>query len=205
MSQRFGFLAFEGVEELDLVGPWEVGGIWRDFAGGPEIVIVGPKKGMVTCARGLHIEVVYDFSNCPPLDYLLVPGSKEFRIQRYDAATLQFIRDFFNHSGDCYLLSVCNGTFILYETGLLKGKHVTTYHLLKHELKEYPDIHVVNARYHRDGKIWTSAGISSGIDMLFAFIAHLTCAETAGQVQYLCEYFPERRRYPFHQSMPKYS
>ncbi len=203
MDKRFGFLSFEGMEELELTGPWEMVGIWRDFASGPEIVTVGPKAGFVTCGRGLHINTQYDYFNCPSLDYLLVPGGKGARTERYNAATIEFIREFFKY-GD-FLLSICTGTLILYETGLLKGKQVTLYHLLKEELKKWADVHIINARYHQDGKIWTSAGVSSGIDLILAFISHVAGEESAGQMQYLIEYYPEQKLYPFHQSAPPYS
>lgn len=203
MKKRFGFLAFDGVEELDLIGPWEIAGIWRDVVGGPELLTVGPRMGVITCSRGLNIEVSYDFFNCPSLDYLLVPGGKGARIQCYNAATIQFIRNFF-YLGD-FLLSVCTGLFILYETGLLKEKRVTTYHLVKEEFKARTDITMMNARYCKDGKIWTSAGISAGIDMILAFIADVAGDETAGQIQYLSEYYPQQKFYPFDRPAPKYS
>lgn len=202
MNKRLGFLSFEGMEELDLVGPWEMAGMWRDFAAGPQIVTVGPQAGIVVCNHGLHIQVNYDFFNCPSLDYLLIPGGKGARTQRYNAATIHFIRDFFNR-GDA-LLCVCTGIFILYETGILKGKKATTYHLVKEELKRSTDIELVDTRYYRDGKVWTSAGVSAGIDMFMAFIAQTAGEETAGQVQYLCEYYPEQKIYLFHQPAPKY-
>lgn len=202
MDKRFGFLSFEGMEELDLIGPWEMVGIWRDFASGPEIVTVGSKTGLVTCGRGLQINTHYDYFNCPSLDYLLVPGGKGARTERYNAATIEFIREFFNHGHS--LLSICTGILILYETGLLKGKQVTTYHLLKEELKNWSDIQMINARYHQDSKVWSSAGVSAGIDMIFAFIAHIAGEETAGQIQYLVEYYPEQKFYPFHQPPPTY-
>lgn len=203
MKKRFGFLIFDGIEELELAGPWEMVGIWRDFAAGPEMITVGPRTGIITCGRGLHMQVDYDYFNCPSLDYLLIPGGKGARTQRYHASTIQFIREFFSHCD--FLLSVCTGLLILYETGILKDKQVTTYHLIKEELKHWIDIQILNARYHRDGKIWTSAGISAGIDMIFAFIAHIAGEETAGQVQYLSEYYPEQKLYSFHQPAPKYS
>lgn len=202
MKRRLGFLTFEGVEELDLAGPWEMAGMWRDFAAGPEIVTVGPQTGMVTCSHGLRIQIDYSFFNCPSLDYLLIPGGKGARTQRYDASTIQFIRDFFSQ-GEA-LLCVCTGIFILYETGILKGKKATTYHLVKDEVKKFSDVELVDARYYQDGKIWTSAGVSAGIDMFMAFIAHTAGEETAGQVQYLSEYYPEQKAYPFHQSAPHY-
>lgn len=203
MKKRFGFLAFEGVEELDLIGSWEMAGIWRDFAAGPDIVTLGPNTGIITCARGLHMQVDYDFFNCPSLDYLLIPGGKGARTQRYNAATIEFLRDFYNHSG-C-ILSVCMGILILYEAGLLKGRQVTTYHLIKQELKDWIEVQMLHVRYHRDEKVWTSAGASAGMDMLLAFIAYVAGEETAGQVQYLSEYYPEQKFYSFHQPAPKYA
>lgn len=202
MKRRLGFLSFEGMEELDLVGPWQMAGMWRDFAAGPEIITVGPQVGIVTCSHGLHVQIDYDFFNCPSLDYLLVPGGKGARVQRYDTSTIHFIRDFSNH-GEA-LLCVCTGIFILYETGVLKGKKATTYHLVKEELKYMSDVELIDARYYRDGKIWTSAGVSAGIDMFMAFIAQTAGEETAGQVQYLGEYYPEQKIYPFHQPIPHY-
>lgn len=195
-KKRFAFLTFDGLEELDLVGPWEMAGMWRDFSNGPEIITVGPKMGMITCDKGLCMQVKYDYFNCPSIDYLLIPGGKGARILRYCGATIQFIR---RQSKSCdYLLSVCTGLFILYETGLLKGKNVTTYHLAKEELKKYTDIHLIANRYHQDGQIWSSAGVSAGIDMMLAFIAHVAGEETAGHIQYLTEYYPEQKHYPFH-------
>jgi transcriptional regulator GlxA family with amidase domain len=151
----------------------------------------------------LQMHADYDYFNCPSLDYLLIPGGKGAHTQRYHAATLQFIRDFFSHGE--YLISVCTGMLILYETGVLKDKQVVTYHLIKEEMKKRADIHILNARYHQDGKIWTSAGISAGLDMILAFIAHVAGDETAGQVQYLAEYYPSEKEYFFHQPAPRYS
>ena len=202
MSKRFGFLCFEGMEELDLIGPWEMAGIWKDFSAGPQLLTVGQKTGLVTCNHGLQINVQYDFFDCPSIDYLLIPGGKGARIQRYDDATLQFIRDFYAHGES--LLSVCTGLFILYETGLVKGKKATTYHLVKNEYKNLSDVHMMDARYVRDGKIWTSAGVSAGIDMMLAFISSIAGEETAGQVQYLSEYYPEQKIYQFYQPPPNY-
>lgn len=192
----FAFLTFEGLEELDLVGPWEMAGMWRDHENGPEIITVGPRIGTITCSKGLCMQVKYDYFNCPSIDYLLIPGGKGADFLRYSEATIQFIRRQSRHCD--YLLSVCTGLFILCETGLLKGKSVTTYHLAKEELKKYSDIQLISARYHRDGQIWSSAGISAGIDMMLAFIAYIAGEETAGHIQYLTEYYPEQKYYPLY-------
>jgi len=61
--QRIGFLAYAGVEELDLVGPWEMATMWRAYAGGPECVVVAERQGALRCAKGLGIVADYDFFN----------------------------------------------------------------------------------------------------------------------------------------------
>ena len=71
---RFGFLMYHKYEELDLIGPWEMATMWRDYARGPECVTVSETGGAVLCAKGLKTAADYAFADCPKLDYLLVPG-----------------------------------------------------------------------------------------------------------------------------------
>jgi transcriptional regulator GlxA family with amidase domain len=57
------------------------------------------------------------------------------------------------------------------------------------------DVTVVEERFVRDGRIWSSAGVSAGIDLMLAFIADYAGEETAGKVQFGAEYFPSATRY----------
>jgi transcriptional regulator GlxA family with amidase domain len=93
------------------------------------------------------------------------------------------------------VLSVCTGTFLLHKTGLLFGKMVTIHWNSLDRLRAIRDVIVVEKRFVRDGNIWTSAGVSAGIDLMFAFIADIAGEEFAGKVQLAAEYYPSARLY----------
>ncbi len=93
------------------------------------------------------------------------------------------------------MLSVCTGSRILHAAGLLKGKKATTYWKCLSELQEQGDVRIAEERFVRDGKIWTAAGVSAGIDMALAFIAAQAGDETAGKVQLYTEYYPSSVKY----------
>ncbi|MDD3246055.1 MAG: hypothetical protein PHF18_04215 [Methanosarcina sp.] len=77
---NFGFLIFPGLEELDLVGPWEIISLWSKFAQGPEnCLMIAEKPGPVICQKGMSINPHATFVDCPPLDFLLVPGGEGTR------------------------------------------------------------------------------------------------------------------------------
>jgi transcriptional regulator GlxA family with amidase domain len=78
----------------------------------------------------------------------------------------------------------------LHSAGLLKGKKATTHFSMLDNLRDLPDVEVVEKRFVKDGKIWTSAGVSAGIDMALDLIAHEAGEETAGSIQLFAEYYP---------------
>lgn len=161
---NFGILVFDGVEELDFVGPWEIIKIWSKIANGPEnCFIIAESKSPILCARDLSVNPHISFEDCPPLDYLLVSGGRGTRKEVYNEALTGFVRQQAEHCQA--LLSVCTGSFILHAAGQLSGR------------------------------IWTSAGISAGIDLMLAFIARTFGEQTAGDVQFSSEYFPATTSY----------
>ncbi|MBS1719581.1 MAG: DJ-1/PfpI family protein [Armatimonadetes bacterium] len=188
-----GVLIFDQAEELDLVGPWEMLTMWKQVAGGPECLIVAEKVGPVTCAKGLTLLPHASFDDCPTLDLLVVPGGRGTRREVHNPAILDFIRQ---RAEGCQLaLSVCTGAFLLQAAGLLDGKRATTHWESLDRLRALPGVEVLEERFTVDGKIWTSAGVSAGIDMTLAAIAHLAGDEVAGKVQLHAEYFPSDARY----------
>jgi transcriptional regulator GlxA family with amidase domain len=72
----------------------------------------------------------------------------------------------------------------------LSGKKATTHWASLDRLRALGDVEVVEERFVEDGNIWTSAGISAGIDLMLAFIAHTAGEKAAGQVQFSSEYYP---------------
>jgi transcriptional regulator GlxA family with amidase domain len=188
-----GVLVFDQAEELDLVGPWEMLTMWKQVAGGPECLIVAENVGPVTCAKGLTLVPHVSFDDCPPLDLLVVPGGRGTRREVHNPAILDFIRQ--RAEGCQLVLSVCTGSFLLQAAGLLDSMRATTHWESLGRLRALPGVEVLEERFTVDGKIWTSAGVSAGIDMTLAAIAHLAGDEVAGKVQLHAEYFPSDARY----------
>lgn len=126
MNKTAGFLLFNEVEELDIVGPWEIFTLWKKEFGGPSHVItLSQSGGIIECAKGLQIVSSCDFSACPPLDYLIVPGGWGTRSEVNNSVLINFIRE---ASKNCEaILSVCTGAFLLQGAGLLDGKRATTH------------------------------------------------------------------------------
>jgi transcriptional regulator GlxA family with amidase domain len=105
------------------------------------------------------------------------------------------------------VLAVCTGVFILHRAGLLSGLRATTHWASLDRLRNLGDVTVVEERIVRDGPIWTSAGVSAGIDLALAFIADAAGEETAGRIQFGVEYYPANRYYgplPKHDKTPQY-
>jgi transcriptional regulator GlxA family with amidase domain len=191
---RFGFLLFDGVEELDFVGPWEMVGMWGLHFGGPEQrITLSRGAAPVRCVKGLRVATDHDFDNCPQLDYLLVPGGDGRKREVHNPDIVAFIQR--QAPGCRAVTSVCTGAFLLHAAGLLNGKKATTYWHALNELRQRGGVEVVEQRFVRDANIWCAAGVSAGIDMTLALIAHEAGDEVAGQVQLAAEYYPASTRY----------
>jgi transcriptional regulator GlxA family with amidase domain len=191
---NFGILIFPGVEELDFVGPWEMARVWSVLAGGPEnCFIIAESLDPVVCAKGLSVNPSMTVGDCPQLDLLLVPGGQGTRKEVENPALIGFIAE---QARDCRaVLSVCTGSFLLHRAGLLSGKKATTHWASLDRLRELGDVNVVEERFVQDGKIWSSAGVSAGIDLMLAVIANVAGDEAAGKVQFRAEYYPSPTRY----------
>jgi transcriptional regulator GlxA family with amidase domain len=191
---NFGFLVFPDVEELDLVGPWEMVGMWGKLFNGPENRLIVAQSGdPVVCAKGLSINPHVSFEQCPQLDFLLVPGGQGTRKEVDNQVLVRFISEQAKHCKA--MLSVCTGTFLLHKAGLLSGKKATTHWNSLDRLKALGDVTAVEERFVRDGNVWSSAGVSAGIDLVLALIADTTGEEVAGKVQFAVEYYPSAIRY----------
>lgn len=191
---NFGILIFPGVEELDFVGPWEMLGMWSKFLAGPKnCLLIAQSLNPIVCAKGLSVNPSVNIDNCPKLDFLLVPGGEGTRKEADNPVLIRFIEE---QAKDCQaVLSVCTGTFLLHRAGLLSGKKATTHWASLDRLKALGDVEVVQERFVRDGKIWSSAGVSAGIDLILAVIASVAGDEVAGKVQFGTEYYPSAKLY----------
>ncbi len=194
MDIRFGVLIFPQAEELDFVGPWEMLTMWSKYADGPKhCLIVAQSAEPVHCAKGMTVVPHVSFETCPPLDYLLVPGGQGTRTEVNNPKLVGFVAQQAAHCKA--VLSVCTGSFVLHAAGLLAGRKATTHWGSLKRLRELGDVQVVQERFVRDGNVWSSAGVSAGIDLMLAFIASVASEETAGKVQFYSEYYPSQTRY----------
>jgi transcriptional regulator GlxA family with amidase domain len=192
-ARRFGFLCYPGFEELDLIGPWEMATMWHSYAKGPQCLTVAAEAGPMRCAKGLGVTVDHGFADCPALDYLLVPGGFAAFPAMEDKALTGFIAE--RAKAAQAVLSVCTGSFLLYAAGLLEGRRATSHWKGLPRLRALPGVTVEETRWTQDGPVWTSGGVSAGMDLTLAFIAAEAGEEAASVVQWNAEYYPDARRF----------
>jgi transcriptional regulator GlxA family with amidase domain len=167
-----GIVLFENVEVLDVCGPFEVFSTTRlneerrrEEPSPFEVLLIAEKNNSVVTTGGMKVVPDHTFESCPKLDILVVPGGGGTRKELKNQAMLNWLR---NRASEVETLtSVCTGSMLLGFAGLLEGCHATTHWRSLDWMREsFPrvtveyDKHVVE-----DGRIFTSAGISAGIDM----------------------------------------
>jgi putative intracellular protease/amidase len=156
--KKAAILIFDGVQIIDYTGPYEVFG-----QAGMEVFTVAVKPEMITTAMGMRVTPQYTLENAPGADVLLIPGGDVTRTQG-DPNVINWVQERAKQTE--YVVSVCNGAYILAKTGLLDGLTATTFYNLIDGLSALaPKVKVVrDQRYVDNGKFITTAGISSGID-----------------------------------------
>jgi len=182
-----GFIVFESLEELDLVGPYEVLSCVNEFRkNAVNAFTVAHFSEPVRCANGLRILPDYTFETCPPIDIMVIPGGNGRRKAMHDEELLDFVRTRSREAK--FVTSVCTGSFILAKAGLLDGKRATTWHGALKELKRFEKILVCKERVIHDGNIVTAAGVSSGIDMALYLVNLIFGKDIADKVAEYIEY-----------------
>ena len=175
-------LLFDHVEIIDFAGPWEVFG-----GAGYKIFTVAEKTEPINSVYGQRLVADYTFENSPRADVLLVPGGG-VRDATNNANLIKWVQD--NANGSKYLMSVCTGAFILAKAGLLDGLQATTVRGGIDQLATAgKNIKVVyDKRYVDNGKIITTAGLSSGIDGAFYLVGKMLGKAEAQKVALGIEY-----------------
>ncbi|GAA2236890.1 DJ-1/PfpI family protein [Rarobacter faecitabidus] len=173
---HIGILIFDEVEVLDACGPFEVFSVAARLQGkdrDPEAIKVTlvsayPERAVVVARGGLKLTADTTIADAPPFSLLLVPGGVTAEVER-DPRVIEWIAE---RSSTPIVASVCTGAFLLAEAGILTNQTVTTHWEDQAELAaRYPGLTVVGGlRWVQQGRIFTSAGISAGIDLAL----HLT-------------------------------
>lgn len=185
VEARFGVLIFPGFELLDVFGPLEM--FAHSNATSP-VTLIGEQAGAVASAQGPEVVAQYSLAKCPNIQGLLVPGGIGTRQQVHNRRLLEFIAA---RARDVKVLaSVCTGAALLAKAGTLDGRRATTNKWSFNWVAEQgPNVDwVKHARWVEDGAVFTSSGVSAGIDMALAIIARLNGPEAAEIIASHAEY-----------------
>ena len=193
VSTSIAFFIFDDAEELDWVGPWEVLAAWGQ--GWPDDGVatftVAQTGGPVRCAKGLRVLPDYSWDTAPAFDVLIYPGGAGTRPHVGDPS----IRQWVGHQAEnrTLIASVCTGSLVLADNGLLDGLPATTHWGSLDLLASLgTDIEVrPNDRFVDTGQVVTAAGVSAGIDMALHLVARLHSVERAREVRRYIQYDPE--------------
>lgn len=170
MTRTIGFLVYPDFQLLDATGPIATFEIAARFSPGAyRLVFLSRDGGMVASSSGLAVATTA-LAEAPPLDTLIVAGGDGVHTPATCPVTLAYVRDAAKTARR--VASVCSGTYILAEAGLLDGKRATTHWSRTKDIqKRYPAIRLEPDRiFVQDGMIWSSAGITAGIDLSLALI-----------------------------------
>jgi transcriptional regulator GlxA family with amidase domain len=176
--KRVGILIFPDVEVLDFCGPFEVFSVTRlneelrrEELSPFEVLLVAERPGTVTTTGGMKVTPDHTIDTCPPLDILVVPGGWGTRAEAKNTRLLDWIKTRAKQVET--LTSVCTGSMLLGQVGLLDGRHATTHWRSLQRMRESFPAVTVEEKQHvvEDGNVLTSAGISAGIDMALKVVA----------------------------------
>jgi transcriptional regulator GlxA family with amidase domain len=187
---RIAIALFDGAEELDWAGPWEVLAAWsRQFPDdGVEIFTVAESAEPVTCAKGLRVLADHTWDAAPRPDVLVYPGGAGTRRELKDERVLERLRSLARDG--VLMTSVCTGSLVYASAGLLDGRPATTWWGVLDELAALGAEPRPDDRFVDDGDVVTSAGVSAGIDMALHLVARLHSVERAREVKRYIQYDP---------------
>jgi cyclohexyl-isocyanide hydratase len=190
---HIGSLLFEGIDQIDLTGPFEV----LSRIPNSTYRIYGKTAAPVRDLKGLRLTPDAAAADAPPLDVLHVPGGPGQEAVMDDEKVLTWIRQ--QAAGACSIFSVCTGALICGAAGLLKGRRATT-HWASFHLLPYFGAMPVNERVVVDGAWVFAAGVTAGIDGALRLAAELRGEKAAQAIQLDMVYAPEP---PFNSGTPE--
>ncbi len=173
---RIGIVVFERCQLIDATGPAAVFGsaneVWRErHGGGPlyEVTVHARATGPVKSSAGVSLHADRDLSPTP-LDTLICAGGKGSRAFAQDRDAVNAVWQLANDAQR--IVSVCTGAYVLAATGLLDGRRAVTHWAHCRQLaNEYPAVRVeADPIFIQDGQIYTSAGVTAGMDLALALV-----------------------------------
>ena len=188
-KRTLGVVLFEGFELLDVFGPLEMFGLAADHF---EIRLIAENGGVVASHQGPKSVCDDSFNTAPAIDVLLVPGGIGTRGEVNNPVLLNWLKE---RSQQAELVaSVCTGSALLAKAGVLDGLRATSnkqafaWASSQSEKVQWQQ----QARWVEDGKVFSSSGVSAGIDMSLAVIAKLVSQQAAEEAANFAEYSWQR-------------
>ena len=192
-STRIAVFIFDGAEELDFVGPWEVLRAWAGMFPDDQVEVftIAPGAEPVTCAQGLKVIADHTIDGAPAFDVLVYPGGQGNRDFIGDEAHRSWLQK--AASRGTLMTSVCTGSLVYADAGLLDGRAATTHWQWLEMLTQLgKDIEPRETdRFVDTGDVITAAGVSAGIDMALHLICRLHSEERAKFVRMAIQYDPQ--------------
>jgi len=190
---KIGSLLFEGLDQIDLTGPFEV----LSRLPNSTYRIYGLTADPVRDVKGLRLTPDAVIGAAPQLDVLHIPGGPGQEALMEDETVLDWVRR--QAAGAQIVFSVCTGALICGAAGLLNGRKATTYWAARH-LLPYFGATPVDARVVVDGNLVCAAGVTSGLDGALRVAAMLRGDAVAEAIQLYMQYAPEP---PFNAGSPE--
>ena len=177
---------YPGFTALDAIGPYQV----LANVPGAEVLLCAQRAGRLSDDAGLlHLDIEHTFDEVSAPDVLLVPGGfVTRRLVRDGDAIVDWVGA--AHATTTFTTSVCTGALLLGAAGILDGLDATTHWFAYEELARF-GARPTEQRVVRQGKVWTAAGVSAGIDLGLAMAAELWGEDVAKAVQLGIEYDPQ--------------
>ncbi|WP_422107639.1 DJ-1/PfpI family protein [Winogradskyella sp.] len=183
--KTIGILVYDGVNSLDVFGPKYV----LNQIMGVDLKLIAVDSGHVKTVMGLEFVPNTTIAQVDSLDILVIPGGFRGTIEATkNENILNWIKSI--DKTTTYTASVCTGGWILGSTGLLEGKKATTNWFKAEEMLASFGAEFTNERFTRDGKYWTSAGVTAGMDMALAMLVEIAGEDYAQGVMLDMEYDP---------------
>tara|TARA_R110000822_G_scaffold206764_1_gene343045 strand:- start:164 stop:1039 length:876 start_codon:yes stop_codon:yes gene_type:complete len=184
--RTIGILVYNGVNDLDLMGPRYIFG----QAMGVKTQLIALKQGNIKTVMGVEIVPNTVIDSVSQLDILIIPGGFAGTIEAaYNNDLHEWIRKI--DKSTKYTGAVCTGVWVLGATGLLENKKASTNWYREEEFLEKYKAIPANERYTQDGKYWTSAGVTAAMDMSLAIMQDIYGDSYAQAIMLDMEYDPQ--------------
>lgn len=190
MKKNVAILIYDDAEVLDFSGPFEVFSVASQLHDHSffNVFTIAKEQIPISAVNGLSVLPKHDFKNSPKIDILIISGGQGSKPLLEDTETLNWVRKI--HQSTELTLSICSGSRVLGILGLLDHQPFCTHHEVYEDMQRIVPTGKPqkNERFTNSGKIYTSGGISAGIDLSFHIVEKLHGKKVADRTARYMEY-----------------